>query len=475
MSSLPTGASRFMADAPPAVLSERAERELVGFRAGMAHRWWMAGSLLVVLAIPILTGIFRVGIGVLVAIMASSFALNGLLLWATSRADRWRPTYRYLIPLLDVATLSLVQFAFGNYGLVAVYMFAVTAYTLLVDAALGYYATALSVLGFGIAGWAHIATRGGSTDDYVWLLVVMAVYTIAVLKTLPVVAKLSRRIAHTRECLREVEQGNLRRRAPAEVGDELGQLERSLNATLDEVSRIIAAVQNEAGEVAAIAEEIASSSQDLSGTGEEFSGSVRALSTHLHEQRGFTEAGSRRTEDARAALSVANGDCEAGFAFDAMVDNILIEEGQLEEGALKVVWESEVIAGSPVAMSTELPAAFQEELRTLFTEFINTPTLVENGYCDSEDTCGITDENAYGYAVVDDAFYDGVRAVCEGTQADACRSAQLWPTTWSASRASPRCSLRRRRWTTSSCVSPGVSCSCCWVSPDPASPPCCAT
>jgi methyl-accepting chemotaxis protein len=98
-----------------------------------------------------------------------------------------------------------------------------------------------------------------------------------------------------------VEQGNLRRRAPAEVGDELGQLERSLNATLDEVSRIIAAVQNEAGEVAAMAEEIASSSQDLSGTGEEFSGSVRALSSHLQEQRGFTEAGSRRTEDARTA------------------------------------------------------------------------------------------------------------------------------------------------------------------------------
>ncbi|MBA2498065.1 MAG: phosphate/phosphite/phosphonate ABC transporter substrate-binding protein [Acidimicrobiia bacterium] len=122
-----------------------------------------------------------------------------------------------------------------------------------------------------------------------------------------------------------------------------------------------------------------------------------------------------------SALSVANGDCEAGFAFDDMVEGLV--DGQLEEGALRVVWESEVIAGSPVAVSTQLPEAAQERIEELFTEFINTPSLVENGYCESEDTCGITDENAYGYAAVDDSFYDGVRAVCETTEAEACREA----------------------------------------------------
>jgi len=140
-------------------LSERAEREMVGFRAGMTHRWWMAGGLIVALAIPVVMGIFEVGLGVLAAVLATSSALNGLLLYATSRPENWRAEYRYIIPLLDVGTIALIQFAFGNYGLVAVYMFAVTAYTLLVDAALGYYATALSVAGFGLAGWAHIAAR----------------------------------------------------------------------------------------------------------------------------------------------------------------------------------------------------------------------------------------------------------------------------------------------------------------------------
>ena len=283
------------------MLSEQTEREIAGFRAGMTHRWWMAGGILVALAIPILTGIFAVRLGVLLAILATSFSLNGLLLYATSRPERWRPTYRYLVPLLDITTIALIQFAFGNYGLVAVYMFAVTAYTLLIDVACGYYAVALSLAGFAIAGWAHIAVRGGGTSDYVWLAVVAGIYFIAVMTTLPVVAGLSVRIRRARQCLREVEQGNLKRRAPAETGDELGQLERSLNATLDEVSRIIAAVQAEAEEVAAMAEQVASSSQELSGSGEEFGRSVRTLSSHLQEQRSFTETGSRRTMDARTA------------------------------------------------------------------------------------------------------------------------------------------------------------------------------
>ena len=156
-------------EARPVTLSEQTEREIAGFRAGMTHRWWMAGGILVALAIPILTGIFAVRLGVLLAILATSFSLNGLLLYATSRPERWRPTYRYLVPLLDITTIALIQFAFGNYGLVAVYMFAVTAYTLLVDVACGYFAVALSLAGFAIAGGAHNALRGGSTSDDFWL------------------------------------------------------------------------------------------------------------------------------------------------------------------------------------------------------------------------------------------------------------------------------------------------------------------
>lgn len=125
-----------------------------------------------------------------------------------------------------------------------------------------------------------------------------------------------------------------------------------------------------------------------------------------------------------SVISVANGDCDAGFAFDAMVTTTLIESGDIEEGQIKVVWESEVIAGSPLAMSTTLPQSLQDEITRVILEDANVDALVELGICASTDDCEITDEeDSWGFIAVDDAFYDGVRAVCESTQAEACGAA----------------------------------------------------
>jgi phosphonate transport system substrate-binding protein len=136
-----------------------------------------------------------------------------------------------------------------------------------------------------------------------------------------------------------------------------------------------------------------------------------------------------------SAIAVATGDCDAGFAFDTMVTTELIEAGEIAEGDLRVVWESEVIAGSPVAVSTQLPQSLRDELSRVFLEVVNSDALREAGYCTAPDPaatvpgesvpadavdCGITDEGSYGYAPVDDAFYDGVREVCETTQAPQC-------------------------------------------------------
>lgn len=34
-----------------------------------------------------------------------------------------------------------------------------------------------------------------------------------------------------------------------------------------------------------------------------------------------------------SALSIANGDCDAGFAFDTMVDQTMIEKGSCSQGS----------------------------------------------------------------------------------------------------------------------------------------------
>ena len=121
-----------------------------------------------------------------------------------------------------------------------------------------------------------------------------------------------------------------------------------------------------------------------------------------------------------SALSVANGTCEAGFAFDAMVTDTLIESGSLNEGDLKTVWKSEIIAGSPYVASDTLPAELIAQLKDIFTNDLNVPALVESGICTSAEDCALPEEAEYGFVPVEDSLYDGVRAVCATTKSPAC-------------------------------------------------------
>jgi len=121
-----------------------------------------------------------------------------------------------------------------------------------------------------------------------------------------------------------------------------------------------------------------------------------------------------------SVISVNNGDCDAGFAFDAMVDSVLIEAGDIAEGDITTVWKSEVIAGSPLAMQNSLPESLKAEIIRLVLEVANRDQLLADGRCTSADDCGLTDENAWGWVPVKDSFYDGVRAVCTATKSARC-------------------------------------------------------
>ena len=122
-----------------------------------------------------------------------------------------------------------------------------------------------------------------------------------------------------------------------------------------------------------------------------------------------------------SALAVANGDCDAGFAFDAMIDKNLIESGDIKEGDLNIIWKSEVIAGSPLAIQAGLPQTLKDEIKRIITEEANVDALVASGICDSVENCGLTDEKVWGYVSKPDSFYDGVRKVCEVTGSAKCQ------------------------------------------------------
>ncbi|OBI57473.1 phosphate starvation-inducible protein PhoH [Mycolicibacterium fortuitum] len=121
-----------------------------------------------------------------------------------------------------------------------------------------------------------------------------------------------------------------------------------------------------------------------------------------------------------SALAIANGDCDAGFAFDTMVDKTMIAKGDLKPGQLKTVWKSETIAGSVFAANDALGSEAIGKLKTLFADKVNVPNLEAEGFCQGE-ACRITDERAWGFVPVEDSDYSGVRHVCDVTGSDKCK------------------------------------------------------
>lgn len=120
-----------------------------------------------------------------------------------------------------------------------------------------------------------------------------------------------------------------------------------------------------------------------------------------------------------SAMAIASGDCDAGFAFDTMVDKTMIEKGDLEPGELKTVWRSETIAGSVFAANNDLGAEAVGKLKTVFTEKVNADYMLGEGLCTGD--CRFTDERVWGVVPATDADYDGVRHVCEVTGSEKCK------------------------------------------------------
>jgi phosphonate transport system substrate-binding protein len=120
-----------------------------------------------------------------------------------------------------------------------------------------------------------------------------------------------------------------------------------------------------------------------------------------------------------SVLAVASGQCDAGFAEDSMVDHTLIDKGQLQPGQVTTVWKSDVIAGSPVAISDDLAPDLKAKLTDAFQTKANVDYLNANGFCST--TCKAADDAGdWGYVKVDDSFYAGVRAVCATTKDKHC-------------------------------------------------------
>ncbi len=140
-----------------------------------------------------------------------------------------------------------------------------------------------------------------------------------------------------------------------------------------------------------------------------------------------------------SALTVAAGDCDAGFAYDSMVTAQLIESGDIAgvidsaegtetineaDAVLEIIWKSQTIAGAPMAISNSLPSSFVEAFQEVITTKVNVDWALANGFCSGtaeDNDCSFADEeDTWGFVEKDDSFYDGIRQVCEITGASKC-------------------------------------------------------
>ncbi|WP_214319802.1 phosphate/phosphite/phosphonate ABC transporter substrate-binding protein [Nonomuraea sediminis] len=125
-----------------------------------------------------------------------------------------------------------------------------------------------------------------------------------------------------------------------------------------------------------------------------------------------------------SVLSVAGGKCDAGFAENAMVDTILIDKGKLKPGQVKVVWKSDGIPMSPVAMRDDLPADLKAKITQTYVKDANKDRMVQLGICKDAGACKVTaDATIWGFVPVTDAAFDPVRKVCAATHNAKCAKA----------------------------------------------------
>lgn len=152
-----------------------------------------------------------------------------------------------------------------------------------------------------------------------------------------------------------------------------------------------------------------------------------STSGYLYPQAGLKKAGLKDGSYTKvmagghdaSALSVASGNCDAGFADNTMVDTLLIQKGKVKKGELKVVWKSPVIPSSPVAVSTDLSGKLRRQLADVFTKKANADYLKSKGYCKG-DGCFIY--GYWGYIPAKDSDYKTVRDVCASTGARQCKA-----------------------------------------------------
>jgi phosphonate transport system substrate-binding protein len=155
-----------------------------------------------------------------------------------------------------------------------------------------------------------------------------------------------------------------------------------------------------------------------------------STSGYLYPFAGLKEAGINPESDIsavfagghdRSVTAVKAGTCDAGFAFDDMVNITAVERGLIRSDEIKVVWRSKAIPNSPLAMSTNLPPSLKAKIKQVLPK-LDSLYFKNNGFCPETGACNLGGSNAW--VPVNEAFFQPIADVCKETNAPACQPAK---------------------------------------------------
>lgn len=269
---------------------------------GVPHRLALSVAVGVIVGVLALIGTIEIDIAAIALLIAASLANNTIIWYSTRTRSRWTPWLVYVFPILDAIVISLLVTLLGSYAIIAVYLYAVAAYLLMLGTRAGYYATAVSVVALSVAGMSLAAREGGTREAYGDLAIAVMLLLTSSLLLVSAVASITTRTEATRRALRAIERGDLTARAPDDVLDATGLLARSLNNTTASTAGMIRDTQHEAAEVSTMAQELAASSEELAASAEQVLAATRELSARLAQQHAEADGAMRQAESAREAM-----------------------------------------------------------------------------------------------------------------------------------------------------------------------------
>jgi methyl-accepting chemotaxis protein len=313
---------------PSTVEAEERAKDFTVFRVASRKRYWSTAFLAVILATGVQFGVAAVSWTTLLAMMTTAVVANFALTGIGLSERLYRRWYRYMFAVLDTALVSMVVFVFGTPVLALVYLLAIVPYAFDRGRAMGYVSVGASLAGFLAASFGFAALRPDAAVPVSQTLLAATLLLVVSQQIVPGPTRFVRRVRRTRERMSAVERGDLLARADGRHDDELGFLERSLNAMLSELSDLIATVQAEAHELAAVSEQLTGASSTLEARAGDVASGARLLSEELAEQRRGAESGAGSSRQARDVAEAAKQRADA-TATDAKALDEAAEQSRL--------------------------------------------------------------------------------------------------------------------------------------------------